>query len=410
MQPSSCPSTSLVLWGLLALSIILLLRPSLLPWESPFGALSAQAAGAAAAPPRPRGPKPTYCQTAWSGSWVRTTLEEAGAFPAFESGGGLVRWEPAPAAPPAAGTASAAAAPAAAPACKTLRHFTQEDKRQCLVERGGLLLLGDSTSRELLAHEVALLNASEGELGYPAVFPCSASQGLGCYSCKRGCICRDLGFRADEPPVLHGHKSLAYWLDIGVGVAEGRNITFSWKPDAFSLEEMNRLQGIQDLEQRGELSYGLIVASKGVHAAFDVEECSMEPSCDSLYDKDRRLQAMVDLSRQLAAYLAQQFPDKLLVWRHSYVNPLSPGIEAMLARLRAETDVVFREAGFEVIPAHLLGSGEAAPPAHDGTHQHEAVKSLVMDGLLSLMWCVGPSHCAVASVCPVLTHTPPLSL
>lgn len=274
--------------------------------------------------------------------------------------------------------------------CVRIREFTANEKVTCLRTSGSsLLFIGDSTLREIGELEVREFTLA-GYSSEHKIFPCNATDGTGCFSCKMGCKHAwfvgegDADFIPLPQGVLHNR-----WVDTSTLIElPSSYIYFSWKPDFFSPEEARRLQSLATEaaankktshigNRSGVTHWGAIIASRGAHqVATYIDEGRPYPY---RYFLD---QAKAEAS-DLAAFLVRTFPHSLLFWREPYVNILDASKEKVLSDLRAITTPVFLDAGFDVIPGDIAVRG--AFPSNDGIHQHDSVKAFVSDAVYSVL-------------------------
>jgi len=272
--------------------------------------------------------------------------------------------------------------------CRRLRHFNRAALNRCLVSRdSSIMMSGDSTTREVWEY------IATNMLGYPNIdtmimnpqHHCDAELGYGCFSCQNGCKSKDF----KETPFCVSH-----WMDWEIPVAmmeesgidrnynfqipiRGPQISFTWKPDMFSLEEISRFETATKLE---EVKWGAILVNKGVHLAKELS--SLE-----LFDNQNVWDALVSTqAKQMANHLKKVFATSktLFFWRESYYNHKDSKAEELLARHRGITRVIFEDAGFIILPGFNITSPESnVVKGKDGLHQHESVQSLIVDMILS---------------------------
>jgi hypothetical protein len=181
---------------------------------------------------------------------------------------------------------------------------------------------GDSTMRELREQIATAL------LGFPNIdtvttpqHHCDAQLGYGCFSCLNGCKSKDFVIN----PFTKNH-----WMDWEVPLSfdidskhdysstlplHGPRISFTWKPDFFSIEEITRFETSTILEG---VKWDAIVFNKGDHLAKELVELS-----SNTYDEYNTWERLVTVqSQRLADYIKKSFgsTSTLLFWRESYYN------------------------------------------------------------------------------------------
>jgi hypothetical protein len=274
------------------------------------------------------------------------------------------------------------------PKCRLLRHFNRTSLQRCLISRNsGVMMSGDSTMRELWEQ------IASGLLEFPNIdtvttpqHHCDAQLGYGCFSCLNGCKSKDFAIN----PFTNTH-----WMDWEVPLSfdidskhdysstlppHGPRISFTWKPDFFSIEEITRFETATALEH---VQWDAIVFNKGAHLAKELVELS-----SNTYDEYNTWESLVTVqSQQLADFIKKTFGSKkstLLFWRESYYNHKELRVEEQLILQRRITRKIFEEAGFIILPGYdITGPESNVMRGVDGIHQHESVRSLIVDMILS---------------------------
>jgi len=156
---------------------------------------------------------------------------------------------------------------------------------------------------------------------------------------------------------------------------QGPRISFTWKPDFYSIEEISRFETATTLE---DTKWAAIVVSKGVHLAKEL--AALEMFDQITWDNLVKVQA-----QRLAYYLRNAFAmsKTLLFWRESYFHHKDQKFEDLLERQRGITRDIFGETGFIIMPGFDLTGPDSGVIRGDGTHQHDSVRSLIIDMILS---------------------------
>jgi len=212
---------------------------------------------------------------------------------------------------------------------------------------------------------------------------CDAERGYGCFSCLNGCKSKDF----KELPFCVTH-----WMDWEIPLLtnvsgserdynfktpiQGPKISFTWKPDFFSIEEISRFETATTVEKA---KWEAIVVNKGIHLAKELS--SLE-----VFENQNTWNVMVTTQAQkLANHLRNIFASSrtLLFWRETYYNHKVSLVEDLLYHQRSITRDIFEEAGFIILPGFDITSPDSSVIRGDGIHQHESVKSLIIDMILS---------------------------
>jgi len=228
-------------------------------------------------------------------------------------------------------------------------------------------------------------------LGYPSKdstmtspqHKCDADRGFGCFSCLNGCKSKDF----KELPFCAAH-----WMDWEIPLLEnesgsernynfkmpiqGPKNSFTWKPDFFSIEEISRFETATTLEKA---KWDAIVVNKGIHLAKELSSLEM-------FENQNTWNVLVATQAQnLANHLRNIFASSrtLLFWRETYYNHKVSIVEDLLYHQRSITCDIFEEAGFIILPAFDITSPNISVIRGDGIHQHESVRSLIVDMILS---------------------------
>jgi len=270
--------------------------------------------------------------------------------------------------------------------CLRLRHFNGAALRHCLLSRDrGIMMSGDSTNREVWEY------IATNMFGYPSIdstmtspqHKCDADRGYGCFSCLNGCKSKDfkeLSFSAThwmdwEIPLLVNESGSELDYNFKTPM-QGPRISFTWKPDFFSIEEISRFETATTVEGA---KWDAVLVNKGVHLAKELSSLEM-------FENQNTWNVMVATQAQkLADHLRSIFASSrtLLFWRETYYNHKVSIIEDFLDHQRSITHDIFEEAGFIILPGFDITSPDSSVIRGDGIHQHESVRSLIIDMILS---------------------------
>ena len=116
---------------------------------------------------------------------------------------------------------------------------------QCLAHKN-ILFLGDSTTRMFFDRLVALLNLN------PLHHPCNMQMGWGCFDCTRGCHSFEFHNQTGNAPD---------WVDKYANTPQNTLLSFSWKPQMFSVDDQRLLIRLAHRQQ--DIPVHAIVVNKG---------------------------------------------------------------------------------------------------------------------------------------------------
>ena len=167
----------------------------------------------------------------------------------------------------------------------------------------------------------------------------------------------------------------AAWADKQVQLPHV-SLRFSWKPEMFSLDD------VQLLERRSKTHHpGVIILHKGVHTVFNwLEGLEASRIPEELYWAELRARTSM-----LIGSIKRLFPNSILFWRDMYYHHSNEQLEKISTKVRAITSPSFEHHGFKLIPGYNL---TAEVPTElrsiDGIHQTTDVKNVV----ISMIACV----------------------
>ena len=232
---------------------------------------------------------------------------------------------------------------------------------QCLAGKN-ILFIGDSTNRVIF---LALCQHLELQVHH---HPCNMRMGWGCHDCSRGCHHESLN---------QSHSIRTGWRDAYANTASGTQITFSWKPEMLTIDDVLFLRKFagpsSDLVDA-------VIAYKGIHEVWNFHD---RLSQWQYTDKDLELE-MGARAEAFAEMVRQRFPSSALFWRDSFYNGRDPEHEKVNSMLDAVLKPEFQQQGYHILPGHHV-SRTFVDQSEDGIHPPDAVLNVMISMIASVL-------------------------
>ncbi len=226
---------------------------------------------------------------------------------------------------------------------------------QCLVAKN-LLFMGGSTTRNIFYTLCARLKVEVQH------HPCNMYMGWGCHDCNRGCR---------FPPNPN-------WQDAYARTASGTQVTFSWKPEMLTTDDIIFLKRFTG---SGNNMADAVIVHKGIHEAVDWQQ-QHKANNYTYHDFELEMRARAEI---LAETLREHFPNAALFWRDAFYNGKDAELEEINSKLRPVIQARFRQQGFHILPGHQVSMTAEEYHESDGLHPHESVNDVMISMIAGVL-------------------------
>ena len=227
---------------------------------------------------------------------------------------------------------------------------------QCLVAKN-LLFMGGSTTRNIFHTLCTRLEAPVHHR------PCNMYMGWGCHNCNRGC-----GFGGSRQE----------WEDAYATTASGTQLTFSWKPEMLTTDDIIFLKRFAASDNN---MVDAVVVHKGIHEVWDWQQ-QHEANNQTYRDFELEMSARAQI---LAETLREHFPNSALFWRDAFYNGKDAELEELHSKLKPVILARFRQQGFHILPGHHVSMSANEYHESDGVHPHELVNDVMISMIAGVL-------------------------
>ena len=226
--------------------------------------------------------------------------------------------------------------------------------------------MGGSTTRNIFKALCRHLNVEVHR------HPCNMHMGWGCHDCVRGC----------HSPLYIGKSEFVDWNDAVATTASGMQLTFTWKPEMLTLDDMLFLK---QFVASNDNSIDAVIVHKGVHEAVNLRD-QLKPFNYSEHAFELELSTRAEV---LAETLREIFPTSTLFWRDAFYNGKDAELEDINSRLRPIIQERFRQEGFHVLPGHHVSRTAydfyKEKHENDGLHPHDSVNDVMISMIAGVL-------------------------